>query len=493
MQFLSHEELIGLKQYKYKACGYTVLDDIHNPVWTWLVNRLPIWLAPNLITLLASASILISFMINICYLPGFKGEAPQWVYLVTAISVVLYVNLDCMDGKQARRTGSSSPLGQLFDHGCDALVLHMMLGNIAASLGVSCGWRMAAGCLGILAPWMLAQWEEYHTGVMVYGTRFYGVLEANYSICVVHLVTGLFGPAIWRHHVAFPTVFQGLLGDGMSLADLSLIVVATAGVAQGCHNVHRVLVQPLPPLPEEERGSKHVGRVAASRQLMYLLVVCLLGGILMHLAEGRGALEGRLAFSTFGVLYALTATQLIIAHMCKQPLQAPLVPILLLALGVANTLALKYTSPHLIISSSNEVSSPAPSTHTYKNWVGSWLLSQRDVTVVVAVVSWLWYSTYVLVIINQICEYLDVQVLSISKVLARNAATAAAEAEAKDMQSAVYHATSITEGADGVRYHTKGTAEDSKPHGSSRLGGSEVDALSSYSSPSSHSGSDKEE
>ena len=50
---------------------------------------------------------------------------------------------------QARRTGSSSPLGQLFDHGCDALVLHMMLGNIAASLGVPCSWKMAAGCMGV--------------------------------------------------------------------------------------------------------------------------------------------------------------------------------------------------------------------------------------------------------------------------------------------------------------------------------------------------------
>ena len=28
--------------------------------------------------------------------------------------------LDNLDGKQARRTGSSSPLGLLFDHGCDA-------------------------------------------------------------------------------------------------------------------------------------------------------------------------------------------------------------------------------------------------------------------------------------------------------------------------------------------------------------------------------------
>ena len=28
-----------------------------------------------------------------------------------------YLHLDCIDGKQARRTKSSSPLGQLFDHG----------------------------------------------------------------------------------------------------------------------------------------------------------------------------------------------------------------------------------------------------------------------------------------------------------------------------------------------------------------------------------------
>ncbi|CAN1217453.1 Choline/ethanolaminephosphotransferase 1 [Linum perenne] len=33
----------------------------------------------------------------------------------------LYQTFDAVDGKQARRTNSSSPLGELFDHGCDAL------------------------------------------------------------------------------------------------------------------------------------------------------------------------------------------------------------------------------------------------------------------------------------------------------------------------------------------------------------------------------------
>ena len=37
-----------------------------------------------------------------------------------AASYLVYRVLDEMDGKQARKTGNSSPLGLLFDHGCDA-------------------------------------------------------------------------------------------------------------------------------------------------------------------------------------------------------------------------------------------------------------------------------------------------------------------------------------------------------------------------------------
>ena len=39
----------------------------------------------------------------------------------SAACLWLYSTFDNVDGKQARRTGSSSPLGELFDHGCDAL------------------------------------------------------------------------------------------------------------------------------------------------------------------------------------------------------------------------------------------------------------------------------------------------------------------------------------------------------------------------------------
>ena len=41
--------------------------------------------------------------------------------MALAITMFLYQTLDAIDGKQARRTGSSNALGELFDHGCDSL------------------------------------------------------------------------------------------------------------------------------------------------------------------------------------------------------------------------------------------------------------------------------------------------------------------------------------------------------------------------------------
>jgi ethanolaminephosphotransferase len=34
---------------------------------------------------------------------------------------MLYQTFDNLDGKQARRTNSSSPIGMILDHGCDAI------------------------------------------------------------------------------------------------------------------------------------------------------------------------------------------------------------------------------------------------------------------------------------------------------------------------------------------------------------------------------------
>ncbi len=45
---------------------------------------------------------------------------PNFMYALFALCIFLGQTFDAIDGKHARKTNRSSPLGQLMDHGCDA-------------------------------------------------------------------------------------------------------------------------------------------------------------------------------------------------------------------------------------------------------------------------------------------------------------------------------------------------------------------------------------
>lgn len=49
------------------------------------------------------------------------GYLPRWVFFINALCIFLYQTFDNLDGKQARNMKQSSPLGEMFDHGVDAL------------------------------------------------------------------------------------------------------------------------------------------------------------------------------------------------------------------------------------------------------------------------------------------------------------------------------------------------------------------------------------
>ncbi len=51
----------------------------------------------------------------------FYGYIPPWVCTLLGLSYFCYMICDNCDGKQARRTGTSSPLGMLLDHGMDSV------------------------------------------------------------------------------------------------------------------------------------------------------------------------------------------------------------------------------------------------------------------------------------------------------------------------------------------------------------------------------------
>jgi ethanolaminephosphotransferase len=86
------------------------------------------------------------------------------LYYCSGFAVFLYVNLDCMDGKQARRTQSSSPLGQLFDHGCDALALGLLLTSVRIAMRVPPGWEAVGVELSVRGVGLEEGWEGVEGG-----------------------------------------------------------------------------------------------------------------------------------------------------------------------------------------------------------------------------------------------------------------------------------------------------------------------------------------
>ena len=80
--------------------------------------------------------------------------------------MLTYQLLDVCDGKQARRTGNGSPLGLLFDHGCDAF--NVIVGGVAVAASMQMGptWRAPGIVLAAMVAFFFGTWEEYFTGVL---------------------------------------------------------------------------------------------------------------------------------------------------------------------------------------------------------------------------------------------------------------------------------------------------------------------------------------
>ncbi len=112
-KYLNQSGLHFIANHQYRPSDYTYLDNALNPFWTYLTECLPLWLAPNMVTTLGGLHCGLAYGILWYYCPDFDTTPPSWVIMLCAYCSFAYYTLDCMDGKQARRTGSSSPLGQL--------------------------------------------------------------------------------------------------------------------------------------------------------------------------------------------------------------------------------------------------------------------------------------------------------------------------------------------------------------------------------------------
>ena len=130
----------------------------------------------------------------------FKNEAgievPNWFFFYQGISYFAYRMLDEMDGKQARKTGNSSPLGLIFDHGCDAFTI----GTQALLFVKFCqaGDPMwSCSCIvAVLASFYFSTLEEYYTGGLFLGLGNF-ITDGSVVVIGLYIVMGIWGNNFW--------------------------------------------------------------------------------------------------------------------------------------------------------------------------------------------------------------------------------------------------------------------------------------------------------
>jgi ethanolaminephosphotransferase len=212
--FLTPQAAKELPHYQYNGEDRSLIYRfILAPLALFCVNHLtPRWLAPNTITLVGLVFMALAYLLMWYYSPQFDSsvdDIPRWIFFYNAIAMLVYQTLDNMDGRQARRTGSSSPMGLLFDHGCDAINSLFGSANWMVAMAIDPRKDFILAWIILFGPYALffvSTWEEYHTGALILPV-VNGPNEGLLGGALVSLTSWYYGPQFWQQASAWDQLF----------------------------------------------------------------------------------------------------------------------------------------------------------------------------------------------------------------------------------------------------------------------------------------------
>ena len=205
-----------MSEYSYSADDQSLLTPVLYKYFVDpLVKVLPYRLPANLITLVAFSFVVIAFGIA-AY--GYRvGRYDFWWTI--PIFAFLYIIGDCSDGKQARKTGTGSPLGEYFDHFLDCFVTGLLMGILMISFKVTKPAIITIGFFNLYAGQIGSFWERYKRRVMCFGK-----LSTSEGIILIGLTSWLMSIPLLQ------TLAHTILIFNIAVADI-LIIVSMIGVA----------------------------------------------------------------------------------------------------------------------------------------------------------------------------------------------------------------------------------------------------------------------
>ncbi|KAI5411392.1 Choline/ethanolaminephosphotransferase 1, variant 2 [Lathyrus oleraceus] len=255
--------------------------------------------------------LLISVLLGYVYSPQLDSAPPRWVHVAHGILLFLYQTFDAVDGKQARRTNSSSPLGELFDHGCDALAcaLEALAFGSTAMCGRSTFWWWLISAITFFG----ATWEYYFINTLILPV-VNGPTEGLMLIYLAHFFTAIVGAEWWAQQFGKSLPFLNWLPFIADVptysAALGLMVVfgVIPTVIFNVRNVHKVV--------------KAKNRSMLLALAMLYPFVVLVGGVLVwdYLSPSDIiASYPHLVVMGTGLAFGYLVGRMILAHFCEEP------------------------------------------------------------------------------------------------------------------------------------------------------------------------------
>lgn len=133
---------------------------------------------------------------------------PSWVFYFASFALLMFQTFDGIDGKHARRCKTSSPLGQLFDHGCDSFSVVFLLISISHTVQLEKIYVLKLfGCCQLLI--YVVNWSERHLETLTTQVGNFGVTEVQFIVAAIMAITGYYGQAMW-HLSIYDLVIVGL-------------------------------------------------------------------------------------------------------------------------------------------------------------------------------------------------------------------------------------------------------------------------------------------
>lgn len=287
------------------------------------MSFLPLWLAPNMVTLIGFLFIIGNVALQQTMDPDLVGPLYPWVSYSYAFGVWAYSTMDNIDGKQARRTGTSSGLGELFDHGIDSLNCTLASLLEASAMGLGATPIGALTALIPCLPMFFSTWETYHTHTLYLG-YFNGPTEGLMIASLIMIASGYYGPQIWHKPIADMIGYEHLLGNFSVKDGWAVLLLLAFFIAHlpGCvYNVVRA------------RKAKNLPVAPVFLEWAPMLLFC--GSLIAWLGSPYSTLlSGNhlcLLCLTLSFVFGRMTTKTILAHLTRQPfpywtsLLAPLV------------------------------------------------------------------------------------------------------------------------------------------------------------------------